>query len=111
MDRGKNRCARSAGEHRRGQKVGNQSVRRTAPHRYKGPRTIAMTATVESKLVRVTVNVSAPVARLVLRNPPLNVIDIPMMEELTLALGEIDARSDVSVIVLSGEGRAFSAGV
>jgi cyclohexa-1,5-dienecarbonyl-CoA hydratase len=70
-----------------------------------------MTATVESKLVRVTVNVSAPVARLVLRNPPLNVIDIPMMEELTLALGEIDARSDVSVIVLSGEGRAFSAGV
>jgi cyclohexa-1,5-dienecarbonyl-CoA hydratase len=66
---------------------------------------------VESKLARLTVSVGAPVARLVLRNPPLNVIDIPMMEELTQALGEIEARSDVSVIVLSGEGRAFSAGV
>jgi cyclohexa-1,5-dienecarbonyl-CoA hydratase len=41
----------------------------------------------------------------------LNVIDIPMMEELAQTLGEIEARSDVSVIVLSGEGRAFSAGV
>jgi cyclohexa-1,5-dienecarbonyl-CoA hydratase len=34
-----------------------------------------------------------------------------MMEELAQSLREIEARSDVSVIVLSGEGRAFSAGV
>jgi cyclohexa-1,5-dienecarbonyl-CoA hydratase len=66
---------------------------------------------VESKLARVTVVVHAPLARLVLRNPPLNVIDIPMMEELAQALGEIEARADVSVVVLNGEGRAFSAGV
>ena len=65
----------------------------------------------ESKLARLIVDVHAPLARLVLRNPPLNVIDIPMMEELAQALGEIEARSDVSVVVLSGEGRAFSAGV
>jgi len=49
--------------------------------------------------------------RIVLRNPPLNVIDIPMMEELAQVLTEIEERSEISVIVLSGEGKAFSAGV
>ena len=34
-----------------------------------------------------------------------------MMEELTRALADIDARSDVSVVVIRGEGKAFSAGV
>jgi cyclohexa-1,5-dienecarbonyl-CoA hydratase len=33
------------------------------------------------------------------------------MEELARVLGEIEARSDVSVVVMSGEGRTFSAGV
>jgi len=70
-----------------------------------------MTTAVESKLARLTVDVSAPVVRLILRNPPLNVIDIPMMEELARALSEIEARSDVAVTVLSGEGNGFSAGV
>jgi cyclohexa-1,5-dienecarbonyl-CoA hydratase len=50
-------------------------------------------------------------ARIVLRHPPLNVIDVAMMEELAGALGEIGARSDISVVLLSGEGKAFSAGV
>jgi len=70
-----------------------------------------MTTAVESKLTRLTVELSAPVARLVLRNPPLNVIDVPMMEELTQALAEIEARPDISTVVLSAEGRAFSVGV
>jgi cyclohexa-1,5-dienecarbonyl-CoA hydratase len=65
----------------------------------------------ESKLARLAVDISSPVARIVLRHAPLNVIDIPMMEELSQALGEIEARSNVSVIVLSGEGKDFSAGV
>ena len=60
---------------------------------------------------RLIVDVSAPVARIALRNPPLNVIDIPMMEELAQALQEIEARPDISVVVLTGEGKAFSAGV
>jgi cyclohexa-1,5-dienecarbonyl-CoA hydratase len=51
------------------------------------------------------------VVRIALRNPPLNVIDIPMMEELAQTLVDIEARSQVSLIVLSGEGTAFSAGV
>jgi cyclohexa-1,5-dienecarbonyl-CoA hydratase len=70
-----------------------------------------MTTAVESKTARLMVDVNPPVARVVLRHPPLNVIDIAMMEELAQALGEIEARSDVSMVVLSGEGRAFSAGV
>ena len=63
-----------------------------------------MTTAVESKLARLTVDVNAPVARLVLRNSPLNVIDVPMMEELAQALGEIEARSDVSVICAERRG-------
>jgi cyclohexa-1,5-dienecarbonyl-CoA hydratase len=53
----------------------------------------------------------APVARIMLRHPPLNVIDVPMMEELSQSVAEIEARRDVSVIVFSGDGKAFSAGV
>jgi cyclohexa-1,5-dienecarbonyl-CoA hydratase len=66
---------------------------------------------VESRLVRLRVEIRSSVARVVLNNPPLNVIDIWMMEELARTLGEIEARSDISVVVLSGEGRAFSVGV
>lgn len=66
---------------------------------------------VASGLRRLSVAVIAPVARISLREPPLNVIDIPMMEELGQSLAEIEAQQDVSVIVLSGEGKAFSAGV
>jgi cyclohexa-1,5-dienecarbonyl-CoA hydratase len=67
---------------------------------------------VESKLARLVVDViRPPMARIALKNPPLNVIDVPMMEELAQALAEIEARSDVSIIVLSGEGSTFSAGV
>jgi cyclohexa-1,5-dienecarbonyl-CoA hydratase len=60
---------------------------------------------------RLQVANASPVVRIGLHNPPLNVIDIRMMEELTLALAETEARHDVSAIVLSGEGKAFSAGV
>jgi len=62
-------------------------------------------------LARLTVDINSTVARIVLRNAPMNVIDVPMMEELARALADIEARSDILVIVLSGKGRAFSAGV
>ena len=70
-----------------------------------------MATALEFKLARLTVDVGSSVARIALRNPPLNVIDIPMMEELAQTLGDVEARSDISVVLLSGEGRAFSAGV
>jgi len=57
------------------------------------------------------VSAASPVARISLRNPPLNVIDIRMMEELAQSLAEIESRPDISVIIFSGEGKAFSAGV
>jgi cyclohexa-1,5-dienecarbonyl-CoA hydratase len=60
---------------------------------------------------RIAVDLASPLARIAFRNPPLNVIDIPMMEELAQSLSEVETREDVSAIVLSGEGKAFSAGV
>ncbi|HZW93214.1 MAG TPA: enoyl-CoA hydratase/isomerase family protein [Candidatus Eremiobacteraceae bacterium] len=70
-----------------------------------------MATFVESKLARLSVDISAPVARIVLRHAPLNIIDIPMMDQLAHTLAEVEARSDISVVVLSGDGKAFSAGV
>ena len=71
-----------------------------------------MTTTLaESKLVRISLEIDGGVARIELRNPPLNVIDIAMMEELSRTLSELDQRADVSVIVIAGQGKAFSAGV
>jgi len=65
----------------------------------------------QSAVSHLTSDVATPVARLTLHNPPLNVIDLPMMEELGQSLSEIEARSDTSMVVLSGEGKSFSAGV
>jgi cyclohexa-1,5-dienecarbonyl-CoA hydratase len=65
----------------------------------------------DAKLGRVSLEVDGSVARIVLRRPPLNIIDIPMMEELAQSLAEIESRPDVFMIVVSGQGTAFSAGV
>jgi cyclohexa-1,5-dienecarbonyl-CoA hydratase len=60
---------------------------------------------------RVALAFNPPIAQITLVNPPLNVLDLPMMRELSSALAEIEARSDISVVVLSGQGQSFSAGV
>jgi cyclohexa-1,5-dienecarbonyl-CoA hydratase len=60
---------------------------------------------------RIAVHVAAQVARIELRHPPLNIIDIPMMEELAQVLAELEARPDVVAVTLCGEGKGFSAGV
>ncbi len=65
-------------------------------------------ATTQSRLDLV---LQAPVARLRLTNPPVNVIDIPMMEELTMALALIESNADIATVVLSGSQKVFSAGV
>ena len=70
-----------------------------------------MVSQVNSSLTRLRVEVERPVAHIRLSNPPLNVIDIAMMEELGRGLSEIEADSGISTIVLSGSGKAFSAGV
>jgi cyclohexa-1,5-dienecarbonyl-CoA hydratase len=60
---------------------------------------------------RIAVDVGPLVARIELRHPPLNIIDVPMMEELAQVLSEIEFRQDIAVIVFRGEGKSFSAGV
>jgi cyclohexa-1,5-dienecarbonyl-CoA hydratase len=60
---------------------------------------------------RIMLDFQPPVARLTLHHPPLNVIDMAMMDELAQALAEIEARDDVSTVILSGAGKAFSVGV
>ena len=68
-------------------------------------------STTASQTGRITVEKSGPAARIELRHAPLNVIDIPMMEELARALAEIEPRPEISTIVLAGGGQSFSAGV
>lgn len=60
---------------------------------------------------RIAVATTTAVARVKLVNPPLNVIDLAMTQELSAFLSDIENRQDISVIVFEGEGRAFSAGV
>jgi cyclohexa-1,5-dienecarbonyl-CoA hydratase len=60
---------------------------------------------------RIRLELQPPVARLRLQNPPVNVIDIPMMEELTVALAVIESNTDIATVVLSGSNKGFSAGV
>jgi cyclohexa-1,5-dienecarbonyl-CoA hydratase len=67
--------------------------------------------TPNTNYTRVTVELHPPAARVTLNNPPLNVIDIPMMEELRAALEQIEARPEISVVVFAGSERAFSSGV
>ena len=53
-----------------------------------------------------------PVCSIELHKPPLNIIDIAMMEELQAALREADADPDVRVVAFRGAGpKAFCAGV
>jgi cyclohexa-1,5-dienecarbonyl-CoA hydratase len=51
------------------------------------------------------------VVRLVLDRPPLNVLTIAMLEELHGMLGELAADDSVKLVTLSGNGKAFCAGV
>src|SRR2546422_1963084 len=70
-----------------------------------------MATQTSTKFSRVTLRYHPPVAHVSLQNPPLNVIDIAMMEELAEALVEIESRPDILVIVFAGSGKNFSAGV
>ena len=56
---------------------------------------------------RITLEIQPPVVRISLQNSPLNIIDIPMMEELSQALAEIESHHDIPVVVLAGSGKAF----
>src|SRR3990172_2098267 len=63
----------------------------------------------DDKFIRL--EVADGVARLVLARPPLNILNIEMMEELNGALEHVQALPEVRVLVMAAEGKAFSAGV
>ena len=50
-------------------------------------------------------------AHLTLSHPPVNVINIAMMEALLDALRDVESRPEITTIVFHGEGKNFSAGV
>ncbi|MEK7363950.1 MAG: enoyl-CoA hydratase/isomerase family protein, partial [candidate division NC10 bacterium] len=63
----------------------------------------------DDKFIRL--EVADGVARLVLARPPLNILNIEMMEEVSAALERVQALPEVRALVMAAEGKAFSAGV
>src|SRR5437667_10984020 len=70
-----------------------------------------MTMATETQIARIRTNVQPSVVRICLRNPPLNVIELPMMDEFVQATSEIEARPEISTTLISGHANSFSAGV
>lgn len=59
----------------------------------------------------VIVNIDGPIARLILNRPEVhNAFNAEMIKELNLALREIKNRSDIRILILTGEGKSFCAG-
>ena len=56
-------------------------------------------------------NVSEHIGTIVLARPPVNALSYEMIRELIEALAAMDANPDVRAVVLTGQGRCFSAGV
>lgn len=60
---------------------------------------------------RLRIGIEGPVATLTLARPEkLNALDIDMLRELAAACDEIEANTAVRVLILTGAGKAFSAG-
>jgi cyclohexa-1,5-dienecarbonyl-CoA hydratase len=59
----------------------------------------------------VTLEAGGAAARLTLRRPPLNILDLPMIAELNAALTGLRGQEGLRALVLAAEGKAFCAGV
>lgn len=70
-----------------------------------------MITEIQPAFSKIRLSIDKPVARITLENPPVNVIDLPMLDELLVAMERLEQRDDVSVMVFSGAGVDFSAGV
>lgn len=60
---------------------------------------------------KLKVTYSANAAYITLANAPVNVIDIPIMDELAAAIREAESKPEINAIIFRGEGKCFSAGV
>lgn len=68
-------------------------------------------AAARAGLVGLTLDAEGAAARLTLRRPPLNILDLAMIGEINAALAELKAQPQLRVLVLAAEGKAFCAGV
>ncbi len=75
------------------------------------PSAKTMAMATETQTSRIITEVLRSVARISLHNPPLNVIDLQMMDELAQAVSDIESRPEISTIVITSHSSAFSAGV
>lgn len=50
-------------------------------------------------------------ARITLNRPPLNILNIAMMNEINAALEDLKSKQDTKLLVIDHQGKAFSAGV
>jgi cyclohexa-1,5-dienecarbonyl-CoA hydratase len=67
--------------------------------------------TLETAFQFLTLVNDGQVARIVLRRPPLNVLDLETIRELNRALRDLRSDTALRALVLQAEGKAFSAGV
>jgi cyclohexa-1,5-dienecarbonyl-CoA hydratase len=70
-----------------------------------------MITQIQPSFTKLKLAVEAPVAQIALDNPPVNVIDLKMMDELVAAMEYVEQRPEISVLVFNAEGVDFSAGV
>ena len=60
---------------------------------------------------RILYSAEGGLTRITLNLPPLNIIDIPMLDEIHSALARVESEKDAKVLVFDHQGKAFSAGV
>lgn len=60
---------------------------------------------------RIQLSIAAPIARLSIFHGKQNIIDFETMNDLVNALDDLERRAEISIVVLSGAGEHFSAGV
>ena len=59
----------------------------------------------------IATEVGEGIAVVTMQRPPANAIDIALLDQLERALRDIAQRADVAAVVLTGTGKAFSAGL
>lgn len=57
------------------------------------------------------IRVASGVANVVFARPPVSALDVETMQQFTGVFGELAERNDVRVVILTGDGKTFCAGV
>ncbi len=58
----------------------------------------------------ISIDITAGVATLTIDHPPVNIINISILEQLETILGELSADESIRVLILNANGKMFSAG-